>query len=201
MAPAEVKEYFFKKLQESLPKTKIEVGTLAITVHYKDMDIQLLPAVRYKEGYKIPNASGKDWSNIINPKKFAEKLSEINRKNNFKVVPSVKIAKAIISGMPKNRQLSGYHTEALAIEVFKYYDGAKTPKAMLTYFFETAPRYISKPIIDKTGQSKYVDEYCGKIDGSKRELIANAISRIGRTIKNADKAYSLNTWKRILEID
>ena len=43
--PDEVKEYFAQKLKERFPKTEVEVGNLAVTVHFNDAEIQLLPAL------------------------------------------------------------------------------------------------------------------------------------------------------------
>ena len=64
MKPEDVKEYFLQRLQERLPNTSIDIGTLAITIRFKDIEIQLLPAVRYKEGFKIADNTGRNWSFI-----------------------------------------------------------------------------------------------------------------------------------------
>jgi hypothetical protein len=197
LSPEEVKNYFYTRLKESLPKTEIDKVVLAVTVHYKDIDIQILPSVKSGDNYKIPDSSGKNWS-LIKPEKFADILSKVNNENGMKVVPTIKIAKSIITEMPEKLRLTGYHTEALAVEVFKNYSGPKTTKSMLMHFFNEAPKHISAPIKDKTGQSKFVDEYCGAKSSKKREAIAQAVARIGKAITNADGAFSLSQWKEIL---
>jgi hypothetical protein len=197
MKPEDIKNYFFKQLKESLPKTNISKGTLAITVHYKEVDIQILPAAKSGDSYKIPDSSGKRWS-LINPKKFADILTKVNIDNGMKVVPTIKIAKSIISEIPNNLRITGYHTETLAVEVFKGYNRQKTTKSMLTYFFNEAPKYISTPQRDKTHQSKFVDEYCGKQNSKKRIAVSNSIARIGKAMVNANGACSLNQWEEIL---
>lgn len=197
LPPEEVKNYFFDRLKESLPKSNVEKGVLAVTVHYKDIDIQILPAVKLGDSYKIPDSTGKTWSSI-KPKKFAEVLSKVNKDNSMKVVPTIKIAKSIIAEMPKDLRLTGYHTEALSLEVFKNYSGQQTTKSMLQHFFKEAPKHIESPIRDKTGQSKFVDEYCGPVDSKKRKAISRAVGRIGKAMINADGAFSENQWKEIL---
>lgn len=197
MSPEEVNRYFYSRLKEGLPKTEITQGLLAVTVHYKDIDIQVLPAVKVAGNYKIPDSTGKKWS-TIKPEKFAETLSKVNAENGMKVVPTIKIAKSIVSEMPKELRLTGYHTEALAVQVFKDYTGRRTTKDMLTYFFNEAPKHVLSPIKDKTGQSKFVDEYCGTPTSSKREAISLSIARIGKAMVNADGAFSHNRWKEIL---
>lgn len=197
LSPQEVKNYFYTRLKESLPKTEIDKGVLAVTVHYKDIDIQILPAVKSGDNYKIPDSSGKNWS-VIRPKKFADILSKVNRENGMKVVPTIKIAKSIITEMPEKLRLTGYHTEALAVEIFKNYREQKTTKSMLMHFFKEAPKHISAPIKDKTGQSQFVDEYCGATGSKKREAISQAVARIGKAMTNADTAFSLNQWKEII---
>jgi hypothetical protein len=197
LSPEEVKKYFYTRLKESLPKTEIDKGVLAVTVHYKDIDIQILPAVKSGDNYKIPDSSGKNWS-VIKPKKFADILSKVNRDNGMKVVPTIKIVKSIVTEMPERLRLRGYHTEALAVEVFKNYSGPKTTKSMLMHFFNEAPKHISAPIKDKTGQSQFVDGYCGAKSSKKREAISQSIARIGKAMTNADGAFSLSQWEEIL---
>jgi len=197
LSPEEVKNYFYKRLKESMPKTEIDKGILAVTVHYKDIDIQILPAVKSGANYKIPDSSGEKWS-LIKPKIFVEILSKVNRDNAMKVVPAIKVAKSIITEMPEKLRLTGYHTEALAVEIFKSYNGPKTTKSMLIHFFNEAHKHISTPIKDKTGQSQFVDEYCGARGSKQREAISHAIARIGKAMTNADNAFSLSQWKEIL---
>lgn len=197
LSPEEVKNYFHTRLKESLPKTEVDKGVLAVTVHYKDIDIQILPAVKSGDNYKIPDSSGKNWS-LIKPKIFADILSKVNKDNQMKVVPTIKIAKSIITEMPEKLRLTGYHTEALAVEIFKNYTGPKTTKSMLMHFFNEAPKFISAPIKDKTGQSQFVDEYCGTTGSKKREAISQAVARIGKAMTNADTAFSLDQWKEII---
>lgn len=198
-SPQEVKEYFVSRLKERLPKTPIESGTLAVTVKFKDAEIQLLPAIRYKSGFRIADTSGKRWS-FIKPSEFANQLTKVNQEMGGKVVPTIKLAKSIISALPENRRLTGYHTEALAVEVFRQYDGTKTPKAMLKHFFLEAPKYVLEPITDRTGQSTHVDDYLGPANNLKRQTVADSLNRIGRRMENADGARLIQQWRDILGI-
>ncbi len=180
----------------------IHIGTLAVTVRFTDGEkIQLLPALKRYEGYKIPEQTGNNWSNVIRPDKFARKLTKINQNCKGKVVPVVKLAKDIISRNPIAKQLSGYHIESIAVEVFKLYPDSnpKTPKAMLRYFFENAKEVVKSPIKDKTNQSIHIDDYLGQKNSDKRFRIAYALDRIGRRIKNADERHSIDEWESILE--
>jgi len=197
LSPIEVQRYILSRLKQRLPRTQIKRGNLAITVKFKDAEIQLLPSIRHKEGFRIPNSTGKRWA-IINPKEFTDRLTRINKKVGQKLIPTIKLAKSIISDLPKHRRITGYHTEALALEIFRKYTGVKTNKAMLAHFFREATNYIQKPIKDKTGQSKYVDEYLGDKDSPQRKIVADALGRIGRRITNADGSRSIHQWRNIL---
>jgi hypothetical protein len=75
----------------------------------------------------------------------------------------------------------------------------KTPKTMLRHFFEHAPASVREPIRDSTGQSVHVDEYLGPADSLKRRIIADSLGQIGRKLKNADGARSLDLWKEPLD--
>jgi integrase len=199
MTPEQVKEYFFQKLKERYPKTAIKEGALAVTVKFPDAEIQLLPAIKYKTGYRIADVSGKLWS-FIRPRKFTELLTKINQDNGNKVVPTIKLAKAIISDFPKNRQLSGYHVEALAVQIFQNYAGPKTPKALLTHFFSEAPRAVLKPLPDVTGQSEHLDSYLGSEKSLNRRAVSDALNLISRRMQSADNARTVQAWKEILGV-
>jgi len=198
-SPQEVREYFVSRLKERLPKTPVEPGTLAVTVKFQAVEIQLLPAIRYKSGFRIADATGKQWS-FIKPSKFADLLTKVNQEMGAKVVPTIKLAKSITSALPENRRLTGYHTEAVAMQVFRQYDGRKTPKAMLTHFFREAPKHVLEPITDRTGQSTHVDDYLGPANSPKRQIVADSLDRIGRRMRNADGARLVQQWRDILGV-
>jgi len=198
-SPDDVKAYFVARLKRRFPDTEITKGRLAVTLEFSDIAIQLLPAVRERSGWKIPDANGTGWARI-KPKEFTDSLSKANRDTGGKVVPAVKLAKSIISSLPENRRLTGYHVEALAVAVFDQYDGPKTPKAMLKHFFKEAPSRILRPIQDATGQSLHVDDYLGAADSTQRISAATAVGRIGTRMENADLDHSTELWNAILDI-
>jgi hypothetical protein len=197
-SPNEVLEYFRAMLTERFPDSKIDVGKIAITVHFADKNIiQLLPAVKSGDEFKISNSSGDTWSKI-KPRNFTDKLTEINKKNSDKMIPTIKIVKSINSYLPKSKQLTGYHIESLAIEAFKVYSGEKNIKKMLQHFFESAKGSVKSPIKDKSGQSVYVDEYLGRKDSIDRKQISIILDRISRRMKNANSSASVEQWMEIL---
>ncbi len=197
-SPKEVLEYFRAMLKERFPESKIEIGKIAITIHFTDGNIiQLLPAVKSGEEFKISNSSGDNWSKI-KPRNFTDKLTETNKKNNDKMIPTIKVVKAINSYLPTRKQLTGYHIESLAIEVFKVYSGEKNIKKMLQHFFESAKDLVKSPIKDKSGQSVYVDEYLGRKNSNERKQISIILDRISRRMKNANSSASVEQWMEIL---
>ena len=198
MPPAQVRAYFAQCLRERLPGTRIEEGTLAITVTFADAMIQILPAVRVGQGVRIPKADGTMWSPVIRPDRFAQKLTQVNQATNGKLVPTIKIAKSILAQLPDNQKLSGYHVESLAIQVFEGYQGTMTTKAMLRNFFTQAPQQLRQPIKDSTGQSVHVDDYLGAANNVTRRIIADSVARIGRSMQNADGTQSVGQWRDIL---
>jgi len=200
MAPEEVKNYFLDKLRQRLPNTEITAGAMAVTVHFNDADIQLLPAIKTDSGLKISNNTGNSWI-AIKPQAFTEKLTTENQKLGNKLIPTIKIVKSIISNVPKDQQLSGYHIESLAVELFSDYAGKLTHKAMITHFFQKAPEKILNPMNDITGQSKYIDDHLGVQDSLERKIIFNTLDRIKRRMQNADANSSPAQWKSILQID
>jgi hypothetical protein len=196
--PAEIKRLFADRLRATFGRDNVREGTLAVTLTHDGQEIQLLPAVKHgRSGYKIPSSHSDDWSSI-RPRVFAKQLTNTNAALNGKLVPTIKLAKAIISNLPEQRQLTGYHTEVLAVTVFQNYPGPQTPKAMLKYFFEHAPAAVRQPRRDTTGQSVYVDSYLGDAGSSRRVTVADAMNRIARRLTNADAAKSLAAWRDLL---
>ncbi|MBN2571866.1 MAG: nucleotidyltransferase [Ignavibacteriales bacterium] len=200
-SPHEVLDYFYETLKKKLPKTDIQKGALAITINYSDnIQIQILPAIRTTTGIKIAASNGKnEWSKVIKPTKFAEKLSQINSANSQKIVPVIKLAKYLISKLPEKRQTTGYHTESLAIEVFKNYAGSNNSKELLKHFFSSASEVVLKRIKDTTGQSLHVDDYLGQNNSVQRLMISDSFSQLSRKMQNADGAQDIDMWKSILE--
>lgn len=197
-SPADVKKYFFERLQTRFPKTQIAQGNLAVTVIFRDAEIQLLPAIRHESGFKIADFTGNNWS-AIKPREFTTLLTEVNQSNSGKVVPTIKLAKSILSELPKSQRLSGYHAEAIAVEIFQRYQGDRRTKDMLKYFFDEASKLVRRPIRDKTGQSMHVDDYLGSQDSADRIKISKSLDRISRRMKNADGAQSIDQWNDILD--
>ena len=197
--PNAVNKHILDVLKSRFPTSDIVQGKLAITVKFKDVDVQILPAIKRATGYKIADATGKNWSNVIKPEKFKDKLSKVNADMNNKLIPMIKVVKSMIFGLPENVKPTGYHIEALAIEAFENYKGKATIKDMINHFYKVAPKYISSPIPDKTNQSMYVDEYCGRLDSKVRVEMASHFERIGRSLQNADKTCSDTVWDDLLK--
>lgn len=197
-SPAEVKEYFADKLRERLPNTSITVGNLAVTLKFSDAEIQLLPAIKSGDHLRIPKSTGADWSKI-KPMSFSGKLTAINKNCGGKIVPLIKLAKSVISTLPEKHQISGYHSESMAVKIFKSYDGAFKPREMLKHFFSEGSKVVNQPIRDSTGQSVHVDGYLGSANSLERKVISDAFSRVYRRLNNADNSRSLEEWDKIFK--
>jgi len=114
--PGELQRILADILRDRYGKKAVSVGALTVTLTSSEKTIQLLPALRDGEKFKIANFSGKGWAQI-DPSGFANALTNANKSMDGKLVPCIKLAKAIIASLPEKRQLTGYHTESLAIRV------------------------------------------------------------------------------------
>ena len=196
-SPEHLKKAFAKSLIARFGKEAVHIGNLAVSLNIRDTWIQLLPALREGKGFKIASSDGQSWA-TVRPRNFARALTKANDRLNGKLVPTIKLAKAIIATLPEPRRITGYHTESMAINVFRDYAGPQTPKAMLRHFFEQAASHVREPIRDTSGQSVHVDEYLGQGNSLPRQIVADALGRIARTIKNADGARSVQMWRDVL---
>ena len=139
-------------------------GNLAVNIDYSDgTELQILPAIRTTNGVRIAEPGSTTWSNITQPDRFAAELAEVNTARQGRVVPTIKLAKAIRDCFVRKseRKITGYHMEALAVEAFRNYRGPLDPKTMLVHLFGNSIKVVMTPIADSTGQSRCVDEYLG----------------------------------------
>lgn len=196
-SPAEVLDYFYKKLSQKFPG-KVEKGDMAVTVDVDGRNIQLLPALKYKSGIKISDEG--DWSNIVNPSVFARKLTIMNKKLNGKLIPGIKLIKAMVANLPESAKLNGYHVESLSVEIFSRNQqvSVNNIKDIVVGFFKDSPNLVKNPIKDSTGQTFYVDEYLGKKQSVKRMIVSDALERISRRIDIAESSCQKDIWETLI---
>ena len=184
-------------------RATVSRGRMAITVEYQDeTQIQILPALKVGDNrYLVPSfVRDNSWSEV-DPISFRAALTRRNEECAGKLVPTIKLVKAIVGQLPGNERFSGYHIEALAISAFRNYDGEMTTAAMLPVFFDKAQELVLKPVRDRTGQSVHVDDYLGSANSEQRQIVSHIFSRIGRRFKNATAARSLAQWKALFGIE
>jgi hypothetical protein len=197
--PVALREAMERALRQGLDMGKVDaiVTGFAVTVRYKDgNEIQLLPAVERDGRVAISDKSGTGWS-FIRPKAFEERLRAANKEQDGRVIPTIKLAKAVVDGsLSATDKPGGYHMEALAVESFKGYDGPRNNKAMLTHFFKFASERVKQPLADVTGQSERIDEVFGSANSPDRQRISAALRRIATRM---EQASSPADWRKLFE--
>ena len=199
--PRQVLALVRRALRQRLPNSDVTVGDLAVTVRFSDgHEVQLLPAFRSRGGgYRIPSTDGRSWTRI-RPDRFTDALTRVNQACGAKVVPTIKLAKAVNDGLPENKRLTGYHIEALAVEVFGSYAGPRrqlVPSAMLPHFLRRAESLVRSPMPDVTGQSEHVDEYLGPAGSAKRQAVSRELLRLAKRMSNASASEDLERWRAL----
>jgi hypothetical protein len=197
LSPQQLRERFCEALEKRLGGEVIDVrsGNLAVTVTYRDgTEIQLLPARASGDAVEISSSDGTRW-NRIEPRRFAETLTNVNQAQRGAVVPTIKLAKSIIARLPDRANLSGYHVEALAVAAFTGYTGPRTPKEMLTHFFRQAAAAVQRPVSDTTGQSKNIDDSLGPARSEQRLSVSRQLRLIAQRMENSESA---DDWRKLL---
>ena len=194
--PSKVKNYVRDAIKRRLPNNPVQAGKLAVTVRYSDKtEIQLLPAIRTKAGgVRIARHGTRMWSKVAHPEKFAEKLAQVNASKDGRVVPVIKLAKAMADCFitQDDRKLSGYHMESLAIDAFKGYQGPLDPKNMLIHLLGHSMDAVKSPIKDSTGQSRYVDEYLGPADSGPRKRASTYVGQMRGKVNSCKTRAAFN---------
>ena len=159
-------------IKRRLPNNAVSKGKLAVTVNYADKaEIQVLPAIRTTDGFRIAEPGSTKWSDVVHPERFAERLIKVNNARGGRVVPTIKLVKAMADCFIKDPsgKISGYHMESLAMDVFTGYEGELDPRSMLVHFLGHSMKAVKSPIKDSTGQTKYVDQYLGEAGSGPRK--------------------------------
>lgn len=196
--PSDVLQKLEKALSLNVEDVQVTSGRVAITVTYPDgTEIQLVPTVREEESLKVPAWESNRWS-TIDPKQFTDALTKRNQQCNSKLIPVLKLAKAVNSTLPESMQLSGYHIESLGVAAFRGYAGEKTTVRMLPYFFRKASELVLKPMVDGTGQSVHVDQHLGAAGSEARIVLSHTLARIHQRMLNASAAHSTDRWRDLL---
>ena len=180
-SPKAVIQKMAELVQRRMPNTKVETGDLAVTVKYTDgHEIQLLPAIRTRNGYRIANPARTEWSGVIHPERFAQKLTQVNQANRGQVIPAVKLTKSLAHHVIRSDRdkITGYHIESLAVEAFRNYRGATDLKSMVRHLTDYSATAVHQPIRDSTGQSRYVDDYMGGQRSAARQSAAANFRRM-----------------------
>jgi hypothetical protein len=196
MTPLEVRDHFIERLRGRLPDTTVEPDGFAVAVRYADGLVELVPVKRRGDDYLLPSPDCQTWTRI-RPRAFTDALTAANRDHNGKLIPVIKLAKVALTEMPEARRPSGYHLESLALDVFAGYQGPRTPKDMLNHFFTQGSQRVLQPILDRTGQSRHIDDHLGPAMSVERQILSDSLGRIARRLQNADGARALEQWKRV----
>ena len=187
-------------IRRRLPNTKIRSGDLAVTVTYSDgIEMQFLPAIERKDGFRIADGSRNRWSSVIRPNRFRANLTKVNQAKGGQVIPAIKLAKGLASQVIQNddEKIQGYHMESIAIEAFRDYQGPTDLRSMLIHFCESAFEIVLEPIRDSTGQSRNVDEYMGEARSRQRRRASRNFRRMYnrfsfcRTAMDLDRLFGI----------
>jgi predicted nucleotidyltransferase len=178
----------------------VSKGKIAVTLTYDDgEEIQLIPAVHHGNALHVPSWFRDDWSKI-DPDGFRKALVKQNSNCSGKLVPTIKLAKAINATLPEAQRLSGYHIEAMSIAAFKSYTGPLVIEKMLPHLIREMSELVKSPIRDSSGQSIHVDAYLGRSNSELRKRMSHLLDRTFRRMENATAAQSIEQWSTILGV-
>lgn len=198
-SPGDLIDSFYRLLNRSLPRSEVESvrkGRLAVTVTYQDgQEIQLLPALRSRQDVRIASSDGSGWQST-KPRAFESALTDSNRKMNGSLVPTIKLVKSMVSDLPPQKQLKGYHIETLAVDAARGYAGPRTPRALLLHMLEHSSQRVLRPIADVTGQSRVADGYLGPENSVQRRNISQTLAGVKRRL---EAASTVAQWRAVLD--
>lgn len=189
--PQAVLDDMKERLRQRFPNTNITTGRMAVTIQFSDgLELQILPAFRYRSGYRIPDPQGSGWT-ITRPEIFAKLLQERNTEVGGKLLRCIKLAKRICDN--RGVEVKSYHLENMAVKAFEHYSGSRSDEDMLRHLFNQAKVLASTRMRDITGQQAYVDRLTSQ---TQRTMLSQQLAAIEREIAKAEGDGS--AWRKLL---
>lgn len=188
-----------KTLRDRLSgEAEVTSGSVAITVTYPGgTEVQLVPTISKGGVHHVPAWESNTWS-PINPDQFREGLTKRNAECQSKLIPTLKLAKAVNSTLPESARLTGYHIESIGVAAFRGYADEKSTVRMVPHFFKRASELVLSPMVDRSGQSVHVDAHLGPANSEARRALSHTLSRLHQRMVNASAAGSRDRWREIL---
>lgn len=190
----EIIEDLAEKIKEHLPNAQIVTGTMAVAVEFPSGSIlQVLPAYRNQDRYMIYDPNRQGWFPTF-PKRFTEKVTDLNNQHSLQIVPTIKIVKLICE--VSKIEISPYHLSNMVLNAFEIYSGHYNIQKMVSYFFNQAKSLCLQPTLDPSEQTEYID---GDISDEERTELARSFSRVEDKIDDAIQTQTLEKWQELLK--
>lgn len=176
--PAALLEEMRGRIKQRLPATEVSAGKMAVTVTFSDgHEIQVLPAFRAGDGFRIPDPQGGGWT-VTRPREFRRLLDQRTREIGGGLRRAIKLAKEICDR--RGIDIRSYHLETMAVQAFEGYRGPTSAHETLRHLFGRAKSLALSPMPDVTGQETQVDRYLNDAPGAR--------SRLARELAAAERA-------------
>lgn len=171
----------------------------AVTIHFTDFVVDVVPAFnRQGGGYLIPNSIKQEWIST-NPTKHVELISASNQAHDNKLVPLIKMIKAWNKN--SGNFFNSFHLEVLALEILNQVEISDYPSGV-RYYFDKGRSLVTKNNPDPAGYGGDIGSY---IDN--QEKVNTAVAKFemayNRAIKAEDYAQrgfvgnAIEQWKLI----
>src|SRR5690606_36829855 len=171
-----------------------EAGRMAVTIRFSDgIEVQVLPAFRSGDVFHIPNPENTRWVTTC-PTRVSSQLTEVNQRLSGKVVPVIKLAKAICYA--NDIDVKSYHLENMALQAFSSYTGQQTLSPMLKHLFNQAKSLVLQPMSDPCGQSA---DITSGLSSNDRARLARKFRDVENDIGMAMSTTSLVPWNDLFE--
>jgi hypothetical protein len=180
-----------ERFRRRFPNTTITSGRMAVTIHFSDgLELQVLPAFRYRSGYRIPDPQGSGWT-ITRPQVFAKLLQQRNAEVGGKLLRCIKLAKRICDN--RGVEVKSYHLENMAVKAFEHYSGSRSDEDLLRHLFNRGKVLAVSRMRDITGQQAYVDRLTSQ---TQRTMLSQQLAAIEREVAKANGDG--NAWRTLL---
>ena len=215
--PSAVLSTFANALRYRYPVSSVYGQRRSIRLELYHLDIDVVPAInaeRYGDFILIPDKDSGNWIKS-SPKRHSDKAIAINKKQNGKFKPLVKLLKHWNGNLPSTASLKSFTIETIAVRVFDTINYQSLEEGLLKYFDFTTYLAGEKTVVpwkhacgisfswfecnvpDAAGTGS--NTAAGVDEERKKRFIENAVRSRNKMVEARD-AYSAETaCRRIAE--
>lgn len=180
-------------LKRHLSTPSLRADSPCVRIRYSDLDVDVIPAFEswLDSSLLIPYYKG--WLRAT-PDKQRKLFTSLNQRQGARFLPMVKMIKHWNRVHP-TAGLRSYHTEIMALRIFRLRDIESYASALVTYF-EKAARLVTRPLSDPCGSRSAVTQYLSPEKAAHAQEMLQRAARLAQAARDEESpSRAIDAWR------